>query len=326
MLGRLSLGHISRSLAAASRPRHAIRSHPLTLEDAPAFPRIADAPPDAPSPRISWRWLSRCALIAATVAIALGASPALAQTTLDRAENAYSEIDFPRVIELANEALQEGGHSPEEVARLYELIGLSHAAEREEDPAREAYVKMLALRPDAEVDTNLAPRLRGPFLEARGFWASRSSAFSVETRVVRARGAIRVELSDPLGMASEIRVLSRDHAVMGPMEEQRIPAEADVLVEVGALPDAPQMDYAVQVLDEHGNRLAEIGTEDEPRIFGDAPVVAPPPGDRDEGGSEGIPMWVWIVGGVVAAGALALGLGFGLRDDPITLRSAVTFE
>jgi len=255
---------------------------------------------------------------------ALLAAPALAQTTLDRAENAYSEIDFPRVIELADEALREGGHSPAEVARLYELTGLSHAAEREEDAAREAYVKMLALRPDAEVDTNLAPRLRGPFLEARGFWASRSGAFAVEARVVRARGAIRVELSDPLGMASEIRVLSRDHALMAPMEETRVPAEADLLVEVPALPDAPQLDYAVQVLDQHGNRLAELGTEDEPRLFGEAPMVSPPTDDGE--GASGIPTWVWIVGGVVAAGALALGLGFGLREDPITLQSAVTFE
>lgn len=266
----------------------------------------------------------RLSLVA--IASVFFASAASAQTTLDRAENAYSEIDFPLVIQLANEALQEGGHSPDEVARIYELIGLSNAAEREEDPAREAYVKMLALRPDAEVDTNLAPRLRGPFLEARGFWASRSSAFSVEARVVRARGAIRVELSDPLGMASEIRVLSRDHAVMGRMEETRVSAEADVLVEVPALPDAPQLDYAVQVLDEHGNRLAEIGTEDEPHIFGEAPVVVPPTGGEDDGGSEGIPLWVWIVGGVVVAGAAAVGLGFGLRDKPITLQSGVTFE
>lgn len=256
----------------------------------------------------------------------LVASPALAQTTLDRAENAYSEIDFPRVVALANQALEEGGHSPEEVARLYELIGLSNAAEREEDAAREAYVKMLALRPDAEVDTNLAPRLRGPFLEARGFWASRASGFSLEARVVRARGAIRVELSDPLGMASQVRVLSRDHSVMGPMTESTVDAQSDVLVEVPALPDAPQLDYAVQVLDEHGNRLAEIGTEDQPRVFGDAPLVVPPEGGDAEGQGGGIPMWVWIVGGVVAAGALALGLGFGLRDRPITLQSAVTFE
>lgn len=265
----------------------------------------------------------RLSLILAALAIA---STASAQTTLDRAENAYSEIDFPRVIELANQALQEGGHSPTEVARIYELIGLSNAAEREEDPAREAYVKMLALRPDAEVDTNLAPRLRGPFLEARGFWASRSTGFALEARVVRARGAIRVELSDPLGMASEIRVLSRDHAAMEPMTETTVPAAPEALVEVAALPDAPQIDYAVQVLDEHGNRLAEIGTEDQPRIFGDAPVVAPPPGGGDDGDSGGIPVWVWVVGGVLVAGAVAVGLGFGLRDKPITLQSAITFE
>ena len=269
----------------------------------------------------------RITLVAALLCVPIAgwASAAAAQTTLDQAENAYSEIDFDRVIELAEAALAEGGHSPSEVARLYELLGLSHAAERREDPAREAYTKMLALRPEAEVDTNLAPRLRSPFLEAKGFWASRSAGFAVEARVVRARGAVRVELSDPLGMATSIRVLSRDHTTMGRMESQDVPAESSVLVDVPALADAAQLDYAVMILDEHGNHLAELGTEDEPRVFGEAPATVPATATGDEGGG-GIPAWVWVVGGVVVAGAVALGIGLALRERPITLQSAVSFE
>jgi len=66
---RVAVEHISRILAAASRPPHTTRSHPLTLENASAFPRSADAPPGAPRPRINRRSFGRCAFVALLVAV-----------------------------------------------------------------------------------------------------------------------------------------------------------------------------------------------------------------------------------------------------------------
>ena len=98
------------------------------------------------------------------------------------------------------------------------------------------------------------------------------------------------------------------------------------MVDVPVIADAAQVDYAVLVLDEHGNRLAELGNEDEPRVFGEAPMGGPGPGAGPSEGGGGIPKWVWIVGGVVVAGAVALGVGLALREKPITLQSGVSFE
>ena len=258
----------------------------------------------------------------------LGASDlAQAQSEIEQAEEAYAQIDFEQTIAHANAAIEEGDRSPAEMKRLYELLGLSYAAERQEEEARDAYIRMIAMDPEAQVDTDLAPRIRSPFLEAKGYWSSRSKGFGVEARVIPAQHSVRVELIDPVGMATELRVLSRRHGEATAMQEQRVAAERVALVAVEALSEEGQIDYVVEVLDEHGNRIAELGTELEPRIHGTA-VLAPARTGDDEGRSDegGISPWVWIVGGVVLAGAVGVGLYLGLREQPVTLQSAISFE
>lgn len=254
--------------------------------------------------------------------------PALAsaQNTISEAEEAYLNVDFERTLELCQQALGEGNHSPDRVTRIYELMGVAHAANGDEEASRDAYIKMLALDPESQVDTNLSPRLRSPFMEARGHWATRSERLTLDARLVRARAGLRVLVTDPLSMGSEVRVLTRVAGEMGEMHETRYPVEDARLVEVDGLPEADQIEYVVQLLDEHGNRIREMGTEDEPRIVGRDPATSGGVVGGSEGGG-GVPGWVWgVVGGVVAAAGLGLGLGFGLRTKPITLRSGVSFQ
>ncbi len=251
-------------------------------------------------------------------------STALAQNTIAQAEEAYLNVDFERTLELCQQALAEGRHAPDRVARIYELMGVANAANGDEEAARESYVRMLALAPDAQVDTNLAPRLRSPFMEARGVWATRSERLGAEARLVRQRGGLRVVVTDPLGMGVQVRVLSRVEGEMVALNEQMFEPSESLLVPIDALPEADRIEYVVQLLDEHGNRLVELGTEDEPRSVGRERSTAPV-GETDEGSK--IPLWVWgIVGGAVAAAGIGLGLYFGLRTEPVTLRSGVTFQ
>ena len=144
-----------------------------------------------------------------TVSLLSFGTTAMAQSHLREAEAAYGEIDFERALEEATAALESGDYGPRDLARIYELIGMASAANGEEERSRDAYIRLLALTPDAEVDTNLAPRLRSPFMEAKGYWSSRSDVLGVEARFVEARHLLRVELVDPLGMATDIIVRSR---------------------------------------------------------------------------------------------------------------------
>ncbi|MCB9611634.1 MAG: hypothetical protein H6721_25055 [Sandaracinus sp.] len=254
------------------------------------------------------------------------ATPARAQDLVGQAEEAYLNVDFERTLDLARQALGSGRLDPNRLARVYELMGVAFAASGDEDASREAYKKMLALRPDAQVDNNLAPRLRSPFMEARGYWATRSDRLEADVVLARAERGLRIRLVDPLGMARRIVVRTRVAGEMRPMDEQTLPAQSGELAPVEGLPEADRIEYAVEVLDEAGNRLVQLGTTDTPNVVGRDPVVAGTgPGAREEGG--GVPGWVWgLVGGVVAAAAIGTGLYLGLRTEPVTLRSAVVFE
>ena len=259
----------------------------------------------------------------ALVACVLASVPALAQDHLAAAEAAYGQIDFEAVLTEASAALEAGGNAPRQLTRIYELIGIAAAATDDEERSRDAYVKLLALNPEAQVDTNLAPRLRSPFMEARGFWSSRSDRLDVEVRLVRRSNGMRIVLTDPLDMAVEFRVATRIAGEFVDYDEQRVEAQSSTLVEVAGLPDAPQIEYVVEVLDDYGNRILALGTEDEPRVIGEAVAVGPAVGPSEGGG---FPTWAWVAIGVVAAGALATGLALGLRTKPITLESGIAFQ
>ncbi|MEM9070401.1 MAG: hypothetical protein AAGE52_17990 [Myxococcota bacterium] len=268
------------------------------------------------------------ALLSASSAAFTGVSSASAQSLIAQAEEAYLNVDFERTLELCQEALASGELSAERVTRVYELMGVASAANGDEERSRDSYIRMLALSPEAQVDTNLAPRLRSPFMEARGYWATRSERMNVEARLVRAQRGLRVLVTDPLGMGTEVRVLTRTAGELVPMTELRYNAEESRLVEVESLPDADRIEYVIQLLDEHGNRLVELGTEDEPRSVGrDVATGVGGGGSENDDDRGGIPVWVWaVVGGVLAASALTVGLYFGLRTEPVDLQSAVEFQ
>ncbi|MEM9188184.1 MAG: hypothetical protein AAGF12_03365 [Myxococcota bacterium] len=253
----------------------------------------------------------------------LGASPAAAQEDpLQRAEAAYLNIDLPATLDHAEAALRTGSRSPVELQRIYELMGRAAAAqEGGEEIARNAYLRLLALNPDARLETDLSPRVRSPFLEARGYWASRPDRFSMEGDVIEARTAIRVRLSDPLGMASEIEFNAR--AAGQPDFIQRVePAGSSTLAAFESL-EGQAVEYYVRVLDSDGNTLLQLGDQDVPERFGESlpPDETEP---TDEGSSVFASPWFWTIVGVVVVGT-GVGLTFALLPEDVELRTGVSF-
>ncbi len=263
------------------------------------------------------------------VAIALP-RPAYAQASedpLERAEAAYLEVDFEGTLEAATAALAAGANNRRRLIRIYQLIGIAAAALGEENRSRDAYVRMLALDPEATVDRNLAPRLRSPFLEARGFWTARSDRLSVEATFVRSRGAFRIALTDPIGIVRELRVSAR---VPGQREYivATAPASSSVLVPIDGAEDARGIEYAVAAVDEHGNELVALGTEDEPRVWGTMEIEPPRDGgagdDDDDGDSVFESPVFWIVAGVVVVGG-GTAAAFVLLDRDVEAETGVSF-
>ncbi len=246
-----------------------------------------------------------------------------AASHLERAEAAYEQIELEETLVHAVRALREGNNSRRQLARIYELIGIAAAALDRPDQAREAYTRMLALNPDAQVDRNLSPQMRSPFLEARGYWMSRAESLDAQAVYLERRGVVRVTLSDPLDMAEEIVVHVRVGAEVTFTELRR---EADEVIEVtipGAA-EAERVEYYVTVIDRFGNRLIDLGSDAEP--FVEREEVAPGP-SGEGGGISRRTLWIILgsVGGALVLGGVAAAIGVAASQaDPGSVESSLT--
>jgi hypothetical protein len=247
--------------------------------------------------------------VVAAAAVAALAWPRLAgaQGTGDplaEAEAAYGAVDFDGALLNAQEALEAGGLTPPQLVRVYELIGISATALEQPDRAREAYVRMLALDPEARLDRTLSPSLRGPFMEAR-----------VTADLARQRGALRIDLADPLEMGRTLVVRARVEGAED-FAESRVAAAETTYVEVAGSAETPRVEFSILVLDEHGNRIINLGNDDVPEVAGRP--VGPAGGGLGEGGTvtPGRPLaqraWFWVVIGLVAAAAVGGGVAAGI--------------
>lgn len=255
------------------------------------------------------------------VLLASTASAQDAEGALARAEEAYLGVDFDGTREHAMAALREGGHASSELVRIYLLLGISSAALGDEDAARDYFVRMLGLDPNAELDESVPPRLRNPFLEARGVSAARGARLGVETGLDRASSALHVEISDPTAMARRVRVAAR---LEGGAEYSvaEYPAAAVLNAEVAGAADAERVEYYVEVLDMHGNVILSTGSPFSPRVVGRTAT-----GGGGGGGAtvfEEPLFWIIVAAVVLVAGAITTGVAVDSRSR-IGLQTGIRF-
>ena len=105
-----------------------------------------------------WAWL-----IVTASAVASSPLPAQANATLRRANQAYSSLAYSQAIVLARQASRER-LSPEEQARVYELLGFSYASLDSTRQATEAFKQALLLNPDRALDPGrISPKITSAF-------------------------------------------------------------------------------------------------------------------------------------------------------------------
>ena len=261
---------------------------------------------------MSWRFIMTSV---ALISVPASASVVHAQDMLAQAEQAYLEVDFPQTERMAQAALEAGGNNERRMIRIYQLIGLARSVEGDNDGSRAAYMRMLALDPDIEVDRNQPPHLRASFQEARGYWANRTERFETQMRASRAQGAIRVMLTDPIRMAATIVLYTR---ISGDIEfaETRVPPRSSQLISVEAIEDGESVEYYAVVIDAYDNTLITYGNEDEPHRIGRLPEASAP----REGSSaprESVlrsPVFWAITGSLLVAGGVTAGILIGSND------------
>lgn len=227
---------------------------------------------------------------------------------LEMAEQAYREVDFHSQLAEARRALEAGGNDPERLGRVYRLIGIAHAALDDRELARQAFLRLLALQPGAELDRSLSPRLRSPYLEARGYWDVASVRLGVDILTAGQEPGYGLGLRDPLGMVTRWRVrsLGPDSAIV----VVEAPASPSIVVTAPELEAHSGRRLQVQLLDEHGNVLVERALPDPASRSRREARQQPLPGERPAAGespSAGLGYPSVLLGGI-SLGTLGIGV------------------
>jgi len=223
--------------------------------------------------RASWVVCVAAALGAALVAVGktAHAEGSTATMGLAAAEQAYQEVDFATMHEEATRALARGGATRDETARLYVLAGISSAALGEDEEAKRAFIVALGVDPTLKLDRNLSPKIRGPYLEAQGYWGAHLERLGLEARVATDGENLTIGLVDPAHLTARVTLQAR---AVGTTTYEGSGADAARVVRFSLPKDAPDrgLEYFAVALDAHQNVLAELGSEMDPR---GAPAVAP---------------------------------------------------
>jgi hypothetical protein len=200
---------------------------------------------------------------AAFVALSLSTASTLAQgnARLVEAQKAYAEVDYDRTRTIAVAALQQGGNDRAATADLYLLWATAAAALDQAEEARGAFLYVLATNPDLKLERSLSPKIRAPYLEARGSASTNDGKPPLEVTLQRRKQELELGLRDTLHVATSIEIGTR-RSEAEPFARRRLDAAP---VKRLPTPTGSELQFFLRVLDRHGNVLFELGTEDEPR-------------------------------------------------------------
>jgi hypothetical protein len=259
-----------------------------------------------------------CALAFALASLAPIAPARADETaTLAAAERAYADVDFDKTRELAQAALHGGGHDPRETKRLYALIGISAAALEDEGEARDAFRRVLAIDPTTRLEQSLSPKMRAPYLEARGALAAAGEERPLDAAFEREGESFAVELRDASNIARRVELVLTTPGTSGGRTLRFEPRAHTVVGEASRLPE--RFNYVLSVSDEHGNQLFVTRGQVVPAAPTPtasavlASTAGTPPADRAPNRTP-----YFVTAGVLAAfgvGAVAGGVAAQLRRE-----------
>ena len=187
------------------------------------------------------------------------------ERTLAEAERAYQHVDFPNTHTLAGRALEAGGGTREQTARCYVLLGISAAALGDTDEAKQDFMRALAVDPTFKLDAGVSPKIREPYLEAKGHWSASAERLTLQAKPSSDGAHLILQLVDPASLVTKLEL-----RIAAPGVQQRpVHAFTDTKLTRFPLPSGLQergYEYALRALDRYGNVIAEQGTESDPQI------------------------------------------------------------
>lgn len=242
------------------------------------------------------------------------ASPALAESrAAAAAERAYQDIDFPSTHELAQHALESGGATRLETARLYVLLGISAAAQGNAEEAKQSFLVALDIDPALKLDKKLSPKIRDPYLEAQGYWSASSERLSLSAKPSGDANHLVVRLADPQTLVAKIELRI---AELGDPSPTALSLDSAPVIRFPIPRPLQHRDYefTLRARDRYGNVLAEYGVEADPIVVHAATEAHP--ADYSLGYvSPGRSYLLPVVLGLTGIGAAAAGVVFHVERE-----------
>jgi hypothetical protein len=195
-------------------------------------------------------------------------SPSLARgetpnPDLPQAQLFLEELRYTEAASALDAARARPGNDRATLLKILELQGVVAAMLRQPVKARTAFQTLLSLAPDHQLVGEYAPRVMTPYFEARG-WVDEIGALrlealpAVKSDTTVERLAVRLA-SDPLKLGRAVRFHVRsDSAAWSQQEVPLEQGEASVETRGG------QVQWWVELLDEHQAVLALVGSSEEP--------------------------------------------------------------
>lgn len=250
--------------------------------------------PLSPSFRQTWRWATLSIALAALIACVSRqgvASPAqISQVVtpevssaapadelarlIEATERAYTEVSFAAVADYAERAMLLGRATSEQTCRLHVLLGIAKSALGQEDEARNHFTTALAIDPKLGLDRNLSPKLRAPYLEAKGYWEREKARLALTLRFGEVGSEVACKLVDPAKLVKKVRVWVRA-AGEANYESLEFAAQPSFELHPHTRVRRRKVEYHAVLQDIHGNTLLELGEAARPLHLSDSAIDAP---------------------------------------------------
>ena len=224
---------------------------------------------------------------------------------LRRAAALFDTLDFENARAAYEQALSVRLANVDEVVEAYLGVGLCASTLGDEATAKKAFLKALALKPDAQLEgVEISPRQRGPFDVARGEAKGRTAirVEHVPTGTWLPGAVMKLEVSVTndwqqlvrgarLAYRREGHAAWEEAAVTGPSPyELQVPPQGEGVIE-----------YHLTAIDAQGSPLAQWRSAEVPQQVrvAEAGIASGPPFYQRP--------WVWVVAGVVVAASVTTG-------------------
>jgi tetratricopeptide (TPR) repeat protein len=192
---------------------------------------------------------------------------------LEWAANLVHGVRYAAALEALKKAQAHEGNSAEQLAQIFELEGLAHAALKRPDEARKDFTRLLALNPQHHFASAQAPRVMTPYLEARS-QVQQHGAIGLTTGPPELDGekvAVKLGVSDFLGLGRTLVVKLVEDGVS---RELTLAPEPSVRVEA----KGERVELSAELLGERHASLAALPVQvlEAPKPVAVAPAPAPP--------------------------------------------------